>query len=220
MLDRDFRTRIDLNGIISDEWVTQEGSDPLFTEQDILDDQLHEFVGHVLVIDENVASTNLIMRKLDLAHCSYTMAVSVDEAVAIVEASMQPDGECISLVLVEYVVEGMSGPRLVSRIRDTSYNGNVVGLYHLDQFKDPDEAQRRISKEFLTAGADFVWEMPLKSIDVVQLMQSAKSSGPLSQDPTPRPFESLCPDDVNQAIAVVAAEPVAQSESMFISLYQ
>ena len=48
MLDKDYRTRITLDRIIQDDWVTNEGTDALFTEEDIIEEQNHQYVGHVL----------------------------------------------------------------------------------------------------------------------------------------------------------------------------
>lgn len=215
MLDKDYRTRIDLNGVITDDWVTQEGSDPLFTEQDIIDEQMKVFAGHVLVIDDSITFRNLISRKLDQANCTYRLAESAEQGIRSVRESLLPGGIAFGCILVDYGLGRKNGLEATSEIRSVGYTGKIIGISAIER-QSGDEApldKETLKASFLKVGADAFWAKPIRSIDIVKLFES-KSTGSRGQESKDEAGGDggLSADDVSHAIAIVDT-PTESSKS-------
>ncbi len=220
MLDKDYRSRIDLNGVITDEWVTQEGSDPLFSEQDMIEEQKKIYAGHVLVIDDSITFRNLISRKLDQANCTYVLAKDADEGIAFARASFASDSAPFGCILVDYLMPRKNGVTAVTEIRGVGYCGKIIGI---SSFETPDEMALQPSEvraAFMKAGADDFWEKPIRSIELVKLFEereSSKFNNNPSHEQVTHPEESLSVDDVQHAIATVKSETSLFSSDDVIS---
>ena len=169
MLDRNYHTRIDLNGVITDDWVTAEGTDPLFTEQDIIAEEQKPHTGHILLIENNVAVKNVISIKLDQANCTHIVAASAAEGVLALKQNISetdPHFKFACVFVAKDLSDG-SGIDLVPEIKKLGFKGRIVGIVGESDTTEFDSCK----SELIRKGCCTVWSYNhVKSIDIMQLL--------------------------------------------------
>lgn len=145
MLAKDYRTRVDLDAIIIDDWVTFEGSEPLFEEVDYYGSCYPDFHAVTLIQDENpdtpllkillihpsfVIRTMLSQQINNLTHAICACAANAEDALALMKSAMQSHPmDNFAYVFVEMGAEWeMSATNMVKEIRALGFAGKIVGM--------------------------------------------------------------------------------------------
>jgi hypothetical protein len=215
MLERNFNKRIDLNGVLTDDWVTQEGTDPLLSEQEVIDEETRPHTGHVLLVESSASSRNHVSLKLDQANCTHMIACSVAEAVESVKLTLKPSQFAVTkfgCVLVgEECIEG-GALELLTKLQEIGYEGYVVALSNnvdnsnnnstenVLQSQAQQDSENSFKANFLKQGGTAVWSKNVHSIDIIQLFArlSLASVSTDSVSPISSPNSDAIKQSLNQ----------------------
>jgi serine/threonine protein kinase len=199
MLERNFNKRIDLNGVLTDDWVTQEGTDPLLSEQEVIDEETRPHTGHVLLVESSPSSRNHVSLKLDQANCTHMIAQTLADGLECVTTNMKPSQFAVAkfgCVLVAEELSDGTALELLAKLREAGYTGFVVALMDVASSNNP-LSPNSFTKDFLSskggdvsgnsssnenllrtesfravwckAGGTTVWSKNIHTIDVIEL---------------------------------------------------
>lgn len=140
MLAKDYRMRCDLDSVVEDDWVTFEGSEPLFEEDDSFGANWNDFTGGIaedgrpvlkaLLIDNSISKRKMLLQQLNsIRHVMCACSPNDDTAVEIVDTAVRncPEGN-FDMIFCELVQAPAEGHDTVQRIRDAGFKGRIVGL--------------------------------------------------------------------------------------------
>ncbi len=154
MLAKDYRMRCDLDAVVEDDWVTFEGSEPLFEEDDSFGVNFSDFSGggittadgkpvlKALIIDSSISKRKMLLQQLNsIRHVMCACSPNNDAALDIVHAAMTNSPEAnFDLIFCELVLAPAEGYDTVQRIRDAGFKGRIMGLLrnsdNMDLFLD------------------------------------------------------------------------------------
>jgi CheY-like chemotaxis protein len=144
MLAKDYRTRCNLDAVVEDDWVTSEGSEPLFEDDDSFgsspaysdfSDGLMAEDGvtpvlKALIIDNSISKRHMLVLQLNLVRQVMCKCAANDHsAVDIITAAQENCPEAnFDLVFCELVLPGAEGWDTVEWVRQSGYTGRIVGV--------------------------------------------------------------------------------------------
>jgi len=151
MLAKDYRTRCNLDHIVMDDWVTFEGSDPLFEKDEFLMQEFTDFAT-VLEVEDGGAFNQPTPVKVLLVHESFVMramlhnqintilqAISVQasnvmEVTDIMQSVMKTHPEKnFDFVFIDICLPDIeSGKKTIHFLRSIGYRGHIVAMYSGD----------------------------------------------------------------------------------------
>jgi CheY-like chemotaxis protein len=208
MMDKDCHTRATLHEVIEDEWVTHEGSEPLFDEDEEEEDIFS--MGYVLLIDPSLTSRSLITAKLEQSNLTYATATCPEDGIDILKHNMAcEDGLLFDCIIIDFSMPGIGGIQCLKEIRALGFTGTIVGM------SGESRSEASVAKDmFMNNGATAFLRKPISSLDLISIMRSR--AAPFGSMDSPRTGErrdlreSTLPklnmlniEDINMAISVL-----------------
>lgn len=159
MLAKDYRTRVPLEAIIIDDWVTSEGSEPLFDCGDYTGTNYAEFISYaiqddplhyeenlkVLIVDGSWVNRTMLSHKIcNIQHAICACLESHEEALDIMVSAMHYDAmNNFDYLFVETMPDN-KGLETIKEIRKMGFKGYMISMTYihgdLDCFIQPDAA--------------------------------------------------------------------------------
>jgi CheY-like chemotaxis protein len=140
-----------------------EGSQPVFTDEELEQQEAEPYAGYVLVIDDSLTFRSLISQKLELSNCHYVLAASGEEGLKTLQVNMRENpNDPFDMILVDYYMPGgMNGVQVVEEIRRMGYRSKVVGVSgEGDQARDA----------FLSSSVDEFLPKPINGMNLIALL--------------------------------------------------
>lgn len=147
MLAKDYRTRCTLDAIVIDDWVTFEGSEPLFDIADFSGTSYSEFLAfaaneegsfedtyHILIMDSRVVNRTMLSQKINNIHHAVCACVENCEQVREMMASAR---QYNVLTNFDYIFVEVSpdneGLELIKDIRRQGFHGRIIAVNYSQQ---------------------------------------------------------------------------------------
>jgi DNA-binding response OmpR family regulator len=186
MLTKDYRLRATLDQIICDDWVTSEGSEPLFDRDDTLMHEFIDFETYLLAEDpltQNpyirtlIAMESLVIRTMfhnqmnAVLREQFVMSLTTDHQESLLKimessiASHPTDNFDFIFIDTLFPTKEIS-LQTIARIRSLGYQGRIVGMNHnlID-----------VEHEFIEAGATTVVPRPVATRELVSILSALRN---------------------------------------------
>lgn len=159
MLAKDYRTRCSLDAVVVDDWVTNEGSDPLFAVDPYFQEEFTDFETFllseepafvaplkVLIVNESPVIRRMLFYQISNAQTSMvTNANSAEAAIEIMESTMKTHPQCnFDYIFFELLLpDAETSLAAIRKIRqDLGFGGIIIGMTtskdNMDQFLQAD----------------------------------------------------------------------------------
>ena len=169
MLAKDYRTRCDLDSIVVDDWVTFEGSEPLFDTIDYTGTSYTEFLSfvlqqqseqseeenliddsyYVLIMDSRYVNRTLLSQKINTIHHSMCACLSTEQEVLDIMTSARAYNttQNFDFIFIE-VKPNNNGLEIIKEIKKLGYNGRIIAVnysnYEITELVSTDSADAQI----------------------------------------------------------------------------
>lgn len=191
MLAKDHRTRCSLDTIVIDDWVTFEGSEPLFDTVDFdgtsyadfmsfaaREDSTFEGAYYVLIMDKKFVNRTMLSQKINNIHAAVCACLESPEQVLAMMASARTHNASnnFDYVFIE-VRPDNNGLETIKEIRRLGYSGRLIavnyGAQETSELANPDAADAVVS--FPVPVRDLSKILSTDSFEEVQTMQRMDS---------------------------------------------
>lgn len=147
MLAKDYRTRCTLDAIVVDDWVTFEGSEPLFDQVDFSGTSFPEFLSfaaqedqgfedyyNVLIMDRRVVFRTMLSQKINNVHHAVCACLETVEEVKEMMASARAYNASSNFdyIFIE-VQDDNVGLELIKDIRRQGFSGRLIAVNYTQQ---------------------------------------------------------------------------------------
>lgn len=225
MLAKDYRLRCNLDTIVVDDWVTFEGSDPLFEKDDYLLEDFPDFQAvilaedpasvtpplHVLIVNSSPVTRTMLHQQIN----STTPAISVcasngDEAMVIMQSAMVSHPENFDYIFCELLLPTKrDGLKTIQFIRKAGFKGKIVGMTTSTEDMD----------DFLTEdGADAVVRRPIATRELTMLLTKTEfdeiADTMLHKTHGAPPVDKITAEEFDNAITFNMASRTASMRSL------
>ena len=159
MLAKDHRTRIDLESIVVDDWVTSEGSQPFFSDEDYYGSgysSTGQFDGtipekqyprspidrwttseieaaslKVLIVDTSLVTRRMLSQQIkSLKECFCCSAANEEEAFELIRSVNVNQKQTFDYIFIGFDSSKRFGCNVVKEIRDLNYKNKILGITH------------------------------------------------------------------------------------------
>ena len=142
MLAKDYRTRCTLDAIVIDDWVTFEGSEPLFDIIDFSGTGFPEFLAfaehddavfadsyHILIMDHRWVNRTMLSQKISSIHHAVCACLATEEEVMdmVLSAKQHAAGQNFDYIFIEVTAEN-NGVETIKAIRAAGYKGRLIAV--------------------------------------------------------------------------------------------
>ena len=143
MLAKDYRTRCTLDSIVNDDWVTNEGSEPLFDIVDFSDSTnfvdflqfaAHEDATfndsfHVLIMDSKLVNRTMLSQKISTLHHAVCACLGKEEEVLELmrSAMMYNPDHNFDYVFIQTTTEN-KGLEVIQELRKKGFKGKLIAV--------------------------------------------------------------------------------------------
>jgi hypothetical protein len=177
MLAKDYRTRCTLDAIVNDDWVTFEGSEPLFDIADFYGTSFPDFMAfaaneegafddtyHILIMDARVVNRTMLSQKINNIHHAVCACVETCEQVREMMASAR---QYNAMSNFDYLFIDTSpdneGLELIKDIRRQGFHGRIIAV----NYSIPD-----VSLLLAPGAADAQVRFPIPVRDITKILST------------------------------------------------
>jgi serine/threonine protein phosphatase PrpC len=217
MLKKDYRTRCKLDDIVVDEWVTLEGSDPLFERDETFVDNFTDFASFcavddinafnpslkILIVHESLVIRTMFHNQINTQHAAICAeANNCERALNIVNLVMKQHPINFDFIFIDILPANKNGDILkeqglhaVRSLRDMGYKGKIIGM---------NATHEDVEAEFVQAGCNTVVKRPIANCELLNL---------LNREVPPEHANFVSAEEVAQAITLSGTAPLPMSQS-------
>lgn len=199
MLKKDPRTRCKLDDIVMDEWVTLEGSEPLFEKDETFIDNYTDFGAYIaaddvnafnpslriLLVHESLVIRTMLHNQLNLQHTALTAgAASGERAVQIIQQVQKHPiygAHNFDFIFVDILpLDAKTGApqkhiglETVAALKATGFQGKIIGMNGTSGALSVDDVA--LETEFVAAGCFSVVKRPIANRELAMLLTRSTS---------------------------------------------
>jgi serine/threonine protein phosphatase PrpC/CheY-like chemotaxis protein len=221
MLKKDYRSRCKLDDIVIDEWVTLEGSDPLFDRDETFMDNFADFASFcavddinafnpslkILIVHDSLVIRTMLHNQINTQHAAICAgADSCERALNIMNLVMKQHPINFDFIFIDILPTNKNGDILkeqglhaVRSLRDMGYKGKIIGM---------NATHEDVEAEFVEAGCNTVVKRPIANRELFNL---------LNREVAPEHANFVSAEEVEQAITLSATAPLPLSMSLSMS---
>jgi len=231
MLTKDYRTRITLDAIVVDEWVTSEGSELLFESGDYCGTDYGEFrevmnlapdgspPPQILILDYSAVKRIMLSRKISNALPVCCCCVESEEEVLAVVQSAISSGFLQNFSYVFLEVRPFSQSKSIAtivKLRKMGYTGKVVAMSHMDYSAVTGNATISIALENIIGAqlADSFFYCPISSRDIDSILISGDLFRNIGVRKTQSCNVGLTDEDMEHAIINISVPRLNSKDSI------
>lgn len=233
MLTKDYRTRITLDAIVVDEWVTSEGSELLFESGDYCGTDYGEFreVMHlarapdgspppqILILDYSAVKRIMLSRKISNALPVCCCCVESEEEVLAVVQSAVSSGYLQNFSYIFLEVRPFTQSKSIAtivKLRKMGYTGKVVAMSHMEYSAVTGNATISIALENIIGAhlADSFFYCPISSRDIDSILISGDLFRNVGAPKTQSCNVGLTDEDMEHAIINISVPRLNSKDSI------
>lgn len=234
MLAKDYRTRCELDAIVVDDWVTFEGSEPLFDNVDFSGTSYTDFLGfaahedvtfedsyYVLIMDKRWVNRTMLSQKINNIHHAVCTCLETEEQVLAMMASARGynSSNNFDYIFIEVNPEN-KGLETIKEIRRLGFHGRLIavnyGSQDVNEIVNPDAADAQV--KFPVPVRDMSKILSTDSFEDVQTMQATVSNsvGVTMEDidaaityhaVATEPDDEITPDSSRPSLGSISVDP-------------
>lgn len=205
MLAKDYRTRCNLDSVVVDDWVTFEGSEPLFEEaEDTFGSNYNDFncvsedgfdVLKALIIDDSISKRTMLIQQLNVnRHVMCKSCANNDEAIDIMTAATTNcPGANFDFICCELVPAGQPGSDTIQQIRNMGYTGRIIGIA-----KTAED-----TNQYLHHGAHKILRRPISNKEILMLLADLDMLNDATLQASQNSPDKVSQEEVDSAIVSV-----------------
>jgi CheY-like chemotaxis protein len=217
MLAKDYRTRCTLDAIVSDDWVTFEGSEPLFESVDFSGTSYGEFMGfasrdesafedtyYVMILDKSWVNRTMLSQKINNLHHAVCACYEKEDEVLEMMASARSYSVTSNFdyIFVEVRPEN-KGMETIREIRRLGFHGKIIAVNY-----GPQEAQEIVNAD----AADAQVKFPIPVRDVTKILSTDDFEDVQKLQRTNSHSGGVTLEDIDAAITAVGGEDELTTE--------
>eukprot|EP01033_Poteriospumella_lacustris_P008743 gene8744-6283_t len=215
MLKKDYRTRCKLDDIVNDEWVTLEGSDPLFERDETFVDHFVDFVSYaaiddinafnpslkVLIVHDSLVIRTMLHNQINTQHAALcACAESCDQALSLMETVLKQHPVNFDFIFIDILPVNKNGDVLkeqglhtVRALLSMGFKGKIIGM---------NATMDDVEAEFVAAGCTTVVRRPIANRELFNL---------LNREVAPEHANFVSAEEFEQAITLSANATLSMS---------
>eukprot|EP01032_Pedospumella_encystans_P009513 gene9513-11190_t len=212
MLAKDYRTRCTLDSIVIDDWVTFEGSEPLFDIADFSGTSFPEFLAfaaneegsfedtyHVLIMDRRVVNRTMLSQKINNIHHSVCACVENAEQVKEMMASARQYNTFSNFdyIFIETSPDN-EGLEVIKDIRRQGFHGRIIAVNY---------SQQDFSTLVCPAAADAQVRFPIPVRDITKILSTDAFEEVNTLQRIDSHTSGVSDEDLDKAITAVTKAP-------------
>lgn len=215
---KDYRTRCTLDSIVVDDWVTFEGSEPLFDQVDFSGTSFPEFLSfaaqedlgfedhyNVLIMDQRTVFRTMLSQKINNIHHAVCACLQTVDEVKDMMASARAynSGNNFDYIFVE-IQDDNGGLELIKDIRRQGFRGRLIAVNYTQQ-----DAAVLVNAD----AADAQVKFPIPVRDITKILSTDGFEEVHTMQRTDSNSSGLSYEDLDRAITFHAGDELHPEET-------